>query len=395
MTSGADAHVHRYVRDRTDAGELSTATARKVTSTLVQWSSFAGPTEGWSRELVDEWLDSDSIAAPTRRRRAGRLRMFMAWLVEHSELDENLAAHWTRSGRTYDLPEAYIADRLARGEIVERTARNFRSYLNVWHDYAGPIDTWTPDMAIAWVHSSAIRPGTRRNRLNRLRPYVRWLVKHGHLPVDITDEIASVPLPAPNPRDLQIDEVALVVAAACDERTRLILLLMVQCGLRSVDISRVRIEDLDTRRRTLAVRSKGGQGEVTHHVPVPDEAWEAVSAWARRSRRFAGPLIANERLVTPAPLTPGRVSKLAKKAVEAAGLKDFAFDGVSPHALRHSCAQHMIDDGADIREVQHALGHRHVTTTEIYLRRQPPGLREAMNGRRYGSVGQVDDRDTP
>ena len=52
-------------------------------------------------------------------------------------------------------------------------------------------------------------------------------------------------------------------------------------------------------------------------------------------------------------------------------------------SLRHSCAQRMLDAGADIRQVQHALGHSSVTITEQYLRRQPPGLRDAMEGRTY------------
>ena len=43
--------------------------------------------------------------------------------------------------------EEYCQDRVSRGEIVERSARNFRSYLKVWHEYAGPVEEWTPDLA--------------------------------------------------------------------------------------------------------------------------------------------------------------------------------------------------------------------------------------------------------
>jgi integrase/recombinase XerD len=79
------------------------------------------------------------------------------------------------------------------------------------------------------------------------------------------------------------------------------------------------------------------------------------------------------------------VSVLVRKWIAAAGVKSLPGDGISAHALRHTCAQDMIDRGADIREVQHALGHRSVMSTEIYLRRAPVGLRQAMEGRRYSA----------
>ena len=69
--------------------------------------------------------------------------------------------------------------------------------------------------------------------------------------------------------------------------------------------------------------------------------------------------------------------------MRAAGLKRFPHDGTSAHSLRHTCAQTMLDGGADLREVQYALGHRTIRSTEIYTRREPPGLRAAMNGRAF------------
>lgn len=87
----------------------------------------------------------------------------------------------------------------------------------------------------------------------------------------------------------------------------------------------------------------------------------------------------------PTPVSRGHLSKIVQRLVCSAGLKQFPYDGVGAHALRHTCAQGMLDLGADIRQVQAALGHRHQSTTEIYLRREPPGLREAMEGRRYAA----------
>jgi len=281
------------------------------------------------------------------------------------------------------LLDEYIDCRIATGELVRSSAVTIRALLHQWYRFAGPLVEWTPDSAARWVHDSQIRPNSRKSRLSRLRPYVAWLVEHGHLERDITTRVAKVKAPPPTPRDIQTADVGRLLASAPDARAELVVLLMVHCALRCVDLSRVRVEDIDVRRRLLAVRAKGGRNEVTHTVPIPDEAWSALIRYIEQQGRSSGPLITSSRRTEPTALSANRLSVLLRQWIKDAGLKVFPYDGTSAHALRHTCAQNMIDSGADIREVQYALGHRHATTTEIYLRREPPGLRDAMNGRSY------------
>ena len=83
-------------------------------------------------------------------------------------------------------------------------------------------------------------------------------------------------------------------------------------------------------------------------------------------------------------LSPQRVGELVTKAMWEAGVKLSNGDGMSPHALRHSAAHDMVGAGADILEVQQALGHRSIRSTMIYLRGHvSPDLRAAMAGRSY------------
>ncbi len=285
------------------------------------------------------------------------------------------------------LVDDYIDHRRARGELAESSIVTVRPILHQWHHHAGPLHRWTGELAAGWVHEQHLRPNSRKGRLSRLRPYCRWLVRHGHLAHDITLDVPSVKVPPPNPRDLPAASVAQLLAVCPDDRARLVVTLMVQCGLRCVDLSRVLIEDIDAARQTLAVRAKGGRGEVTHTVPIPSEAWVMLTSYLAGEGRWCGPLIANAWTIAPRPISANRISVLVRRWVAAAGLKAFPHDGVSAHALRHSCAQGMLDGGASLREIQFALGHRHQTTTEVYLRREPPGLRAAMDGRRYLAAG--------
>jgi integrase len=278
----------------------------------------------------------------------------------------------------------YINDRLAKREIVLSSAETITSVLRHWArtvDHAPP-DRWTCDQVTAWVYDEAVRASTMKSRATKLRPYVRWLIRHGHLDRDPCEHIGRIHVPPGDPRDLEPSEVGLLLSVCPDDRARLIVGLMAQLGLRCGDVARIRIEDIDVRRRRLHVRAKGGRGAVTHPEPITQEAWETLEPWLCGLGRRTGPLIESYQRPGRA-LQPGTISKLVGEWITTAGLKTFPYDGISAHALRHSTAQHMLDNGADMRAVQHALGHKSLRTTEGYARREPAGLREAMEGRRY------------
>ena len=78
----------------------------------------------------------------------------------------------------------------------------------------------------------------------------------------------------------------------------------------------------------------------------------------------------------------GRLSRQACwRIVRDAGVRAGLGDGLSPHVLRHSCATHMLDHGADIRVVQELLGHASLSTTQVYTKVSPERLRRAYDGR--------------
>lgn len=282
----------------------------------------------------------------------------------------------------WTLVERYVAKRHASGDFSDASVPVIRSVLQRWlrHAPADPRD-WTREHVEAWLGTSGYAPNTRKSMLTKLRPFVQWLVLEGMIDHDITMGLRVRRIPKGAPRDLAEEDVARLLAVVPDERGVVIVVTMVQVGLRCGDLARILITDLDRRHQGLHVRAKGGRGEVTHWAPVPDEAWSIIMAWLERTGWRTGPLVRS--YTTGRALTPHTVSKLVARWLRDAGLKHFPRDGVSAHALRHTCAEHMLERGATLREVQHALGHASIRSTEIYARRFPRGVREAMEGRRY------------
>lgn len=371
--------VTRYVTHRQDRGEITASTAATLAKRLRQFHERAGRLSDWSADTVTAWVSDPTVSRATRRARRSDLAGYTAWLTDTGR-DTPTPAPARRRDRP-DLVSEYLERRLRRGEIVASSAEVAAAVLGHWHRHAGDdLTAWTLEVAETWAYGPDLKPATRRARLNHLRGYTAWLVTTGRLSVDITDDLARVRVPKPNPRDLTVGEVRELLAACPDDRARLIVLTMTHCGLRVGDLCRARVEDVDRHRRVLAVRGKGGFGEPTHWVPIPDEPWRYIAI--RLDRDDLGPwLVCSERIRHDhRPMTPNAVSRLVRTWLTDAGLRR---PGISSHSLRHSCAQHLLDHGADIRQVQAALGHSSVTVTEQYLRRQPPGLAEAMAGRTY------------
>jgi len=150
------------------------------------------------------------------------------------------------------------------------------------------------------------------------------------------------------------------------------------------------LEDLDLEDGLVRVLGKGDKERV---VPVGRTASVALTAYLRggrvalrnaRSRRVAD---------TDAVFLNARGTRLSRQAcwtiVRGAGARVGLRGQLSPHVLRHSCATHMLDHGADLRIVQELLGHATISTTQVYTKVSPERLRavyEAAHPRAHNST---------
>ncbi|MDY7011493.1 MAG: tyrosine recombinase XerC [Planctomycetota bacterium] len=162
-------------------------------------------------------------------------------------------------------------------------------------------------------------------------------------------------------------------------RDKAILETIYSAGLRVSELVGLNVEDMDSSDGTLRIR---GKGRVERIAPLGSPAAAAVAEYlqlrdevfppARRGADAAGPMFVNK---LGGRISDRSVRRKLDKYIRRAGLAG----KVSPHTLRHSFATHMLNRGADLRSVQELLGHKSISTTQIYTHLTTAGLKSAYN----------------
>jgi len=227
-------------------------------------------------------------------------------------------------------------------------------------------------------------PATIARALVAVRALHRFALDEGIVDHDPTEELTSNRVPQGIPKALTEAEVtALLGAVSGDDpralRDRAVLETLYAGGLRIAELVGLDRADVDLTDGLVRAFGKGRKERV---VPIGRVARAALDEYLRRGRpelegrrrrldqRAGDPVFLNVR--------GGRLSRQACwRIVRDAGVRAGLGDGLSPHVLRHSCATHMLDHGADIRVVQELLGHASLSTTQIYTKVSPERLRRA------------------
>lgn len=293
-----------------------------------------------------------------------------------------------------DLVWPYLRGRLAMAEIGRQTERNIACALRSFAAVCGnrPVERISRREVERWLEEiGQLAPSTRRAMLSRVAAFCEWLVERRHLRANPTRGIPKIKEPRALPRAQRPEAVTLLLSKCPDARGRLIVLLMVQEGLRCKEVSGLEFGDVDLVDRTMRVVGKGDHERM---LPITDECMEAIESYLAEHPARNGPFIRSYQRPTEA-LTAGSIGRLVTEWMREAGLKRMPRDRVSAHALRHTCATDMLRKGANPRTVQAVLGHAHLSTTEIYLPLVVGPLSEAMGGRRYRRPPSIDPAGRP
>jgi len=295
-----------------------------------------------------------------------------------------------------DLPKL-IEDFLEYLEIEKNcsklTIRDYRHYLRIFSEWYQGTGRSIKDLDLATVRkyrvflSNRIDPqGRSLKRVTQnyyiiaLRSFLRFLIKNDYK----TLEPSKIDLPKTESRSLkflQRDQIDRMVTA-CDTskeqglRDRAILELLFSTGLRVSELVKLNRDQISIDRREFGVIGKGGRSRL---VFISDRAADWLKRYLESREdfhkplfiRYSGTLDSSEK-GEKMRLTARSVERLVKKYVRAARLPVDA----TVHTLRHSFATDLLYNGADLRSVQEMLGHKNISTTQIYTHITNPQLRE-------------------
>ncbi len=267
-----------------------------------------------------------------------------------------------------------------RGRAANTLAAYRRDLLryHAWNRTSGPDDLRAITEAdlsryVEDLRAAGLAPSSITRALVPVRSLHRFLVDEGMADTDPSADMEMPRVPKGLPKALTEEQMTrLFDQVQGDEpaarRDRAILEVLYGTGLRISELAGLSVSDLDLDAGLLRAMGKGSKERV---VPIGSFALRALVSWlddgGRRRmvperwafRDDADAVFLNSR---GARLSRQGVWAVVRKYGDRAGLAGV----LTPHVLRHSCATHLLDHGADVRSVQELLGHASISTTQIY-----------------------------
>lgn len=270
--------------------------------------------------------------------------------------------------------------------VSEHTLRNYRSDLNQFLDYLAPADRRsgkrnTPDVRdidhitirewLSTLHTAQKKKASVARKLAALRTFFQFLAREGVIELNPAKLVSTPRLEKKLPQHLSIEEAIKFIETPDPEtdlgkRDRAMLELMYATGVRVSELTKIDLSDVDFKNKLIRVTGKRRKERI---VPFGDPARESLKAYLGARDRFLNNAAVSKREPEAVFLnyqgtriTTRSVGRMVEKYIRiCAGMHD-----ISPHALRHSFATHLLDSGADLRDIQELLGHARLSSTQIY-----------------------------
>ena len=280
-----------------------------------------------------------------------------------------------------DAIRAFMTFLTVERQASPETIRSYRSDLRqlaTFLEQARPSPQAQPMVAIRDVTTDSLRAylqwldrkGEKASSLGRklacLRSFYRFHVREGTVDKNPAGDIRSPKLPKTLPRVLTKDDANVLMEFPVGQtplslRDRAILETLYSTGARVSEAVALNLSDLNQADGLVRLR---GKGRKERFVPIGDVALQAIQAY----RASLKPAVTDDRPVTPLFLNHrgGRLTARSVARLVARYSSRLAGGAVSPHALRHSYATHLLDEGADLRAIQELLGHASLSTTQKY-----------------------------
>jgi integrase/recombinase XerC len=287
------------------------------------------------------------------------MEQLLTQFLEHLRYERNVSEHTLRNYQS-DL-EQFI-DHLAPAN-PKNGKRNFPSLADIDHI---TIREW-----LATLHTAQKKKSSIARKLAALRTFFQFLVREGLVEQNPAKLVATPRQEKKLPKHLSIeDAIKFIETPDTDtelgKRDRAMLELMYATGVRVAELTKMNIGHIDFRNRLIRVTGKRRKERI---VPFGEPALDALRSYLDVREGFLNNAPISER--EPEALflnyqgtriTTRSVGRMVDKYIRVCAGK---YD-ISPHALRHSFATHLLDSGADLRDIQELLGHARLSSTQIY-----------------------------
>ena len=188
--------------------------------------------------------------------------------------------------------------------------------------------------------------------------------------MDVVDDIKNPKKGKKLPTVLTKEEVRALIKAGKVGRDRLIIEFLYSSGCRVSEAVSMKITDLNLKERLAKVR--GGKGNKDRIIVLSQKWISSLKRYLKR-RKIPSEYIFSKK--NGKPISVDTIQRIIRDSTEKAGIPK----KVTPHALRHSFATHLLDNGENIRKIQELLGHSNLNTTQIYTKVSVEGLKKVKS----------------
>jgi len=273
----------------------------------------------------------------------------------HMQVERNLSPHTGKS---------YLADLGQFKVFLEKRAPSDRTEVGI------PADPMVIRSFLASLYRQKLSKSTISRKVAALRSFYRYLLREGKASFNPAELLQLPRCEKYIPVVLSVDEVLSLLRVRFSEdaaglRDRAMIELFYTAGIRLSELTGLNLGDVHLAEGLVKVRGKGRRERI---VPAGRPALEAIEAYLQRRPELAeglperadgAPLFLSRRGKR---MNPRGVARVVERVVRESGIGR----KISPHALRHTFATHLLDAGADLRSIQEMLGHRSLSTTQKY-----------------------------
>jgi len=305
-------------------------------------------------ERFSEWLEAINYSPKTRVNYTRDVKVFLDWLADNTPVNS----------------------------IAEVTPAHLQQYQIALYNFERSDNNESAAKEKEAKEPRRLSVGTQANRLAAVRKFFSWLLGEQQIAYNPASTLQLPKQQHRLPRGVLTKSEARRLIEATpvvkprDVRDRTILEVLYATGIRRAELLSLTIYDADLQTATL--RIEHGKGNTTRIVPLTQSAIAALKLYLEEARAVFAHEAGQVRLFVSTrsggPLDDDDIVRIVRKAATRAGIKKH----VTPHTLRHTCATHLLKGHADIRQIQKLLGHRRLSSTEVYTRVELTDLHEVI-----------------